>query len=299
MTTTSTIPSGTIVVGVDGSEGAARAVRWAATEAGLTHRPLTLVHAWTLHGGTWLDQAGIDHRAIETTIQEEAEAMLARVREEVLALRPALQVHRVVVEADAREALTDLSRTAEMIVVGSRGRGPVRSLLLGSVGIAVSRDAHCPAVVVRPGAEHVTGGVLVGADGTAASGPALELAFREASLRRLPLTVAHCFWDAQVATLPAHRVEGDTSAHADIELLIAQSIAGLREKYPDVEVETALWRGLVDECLVAASRGRDLTVVGLRQGGRLRSWVRVPVAPTVVERADGAVAVVPHQAPED
>lgn len=293
-TVLSTVPAGTVVVGVDGSAGADRAVRWAATEAALTQRSLTLVHAWTLHGSTWLDQAGIDHRTVAAAIREEGLAMLGETRDQVLATRPALEVHRVLVEADPRDALEELSRTAALVVVGSRGRGPVRSLLLGSVSVAVSRHTHCPAVVVRPGAEHATGGVLVGVDGTDASMPALELAYRSASLRGLPLTVVHCFHDAQAATLPAHPVAAGDPSYADLELLIAQSIGGLAERYPDVKVEKVLWRGLVDEALVAASRGRDLTVVGLRQTGRLRSLVRVPVAPTVVERADGAVAVVPH-----
>ncbi|MEI5672889.1 MULTISPECIES: universal stress protein [unclassified Nocardioides] len=298
MSSTPAVPAGTVVVGVDGSEGSARAVRWAATEAGLTRRPLTLVHAWTLNGSSWLDQAGIDHRTLAAAIRDEAVGMLATVRAGLLAERPALdlEVHRLVVEADPRDALEELSRSAAMVVVGSRGRGPVRSLLLGSVSVAVSRLAHCPVVVVRPGAERATGGVLVGVDGTAISRPALELAFHEAALRGLPLTVVHCFWDAQVATLPAHRVEPGSSAYADLELLVAESVAGLQEEYPEVPVERALWRGLVDEALVAASQGRDLTVVGLRQTGRLRQLVRVPVAPTVVERADGAVAVVPHDA---
>ncbi|HTW17226.1 MAG TPA: universal stress protein [Nocardioides sp.] len=299
-TSISAVPAGTVVVGVDGSEGAARAVRWAATEADLTRRPLVLVHAWTLQGGTWLDQAGIDHREVAKAIKADAEQLVRTVRDEVLAVRPHLTVHELVVQADAREAFEELSRTASMVVVGSRGRGPVRSLLLGSVSVAVSRQSHCPVVVVRPGIEQATGGILVGVDGTPASQPALELAFREASLRELPLTVVHCFWDAQVATLPAHQVPDDAmAAYADLELMVAASMSGLREKYPDVQVERVLWRGLVDEALVAASGGRDLTVVGLRRTNGLRSLIRVPVAPAVVERADGAVAVVPHEAETD
>lgn len=296
-TSISSVPPGTVVVGVDGSEGAERAVRWAATEAALSHRPLTLVHAWTLQGATWLDQAGIDHRSVAAAIRDEGLAVLEATRDRVLSAQPGLEVHRLIVESDAREALEELSQAAGMLVVGSRGRGPVRSLLLGSVSLAASRNSHCPVVVVRPGAEDATGGILVGVDGTFSSQPALELAFREASLRGLPLTVVHCFWDAQTATLPAHRVPADaTAAYADIELLISHAMSGLREEYPDVRVERALWRGLVDEALVAASRGHALTVVGYRQLGALQRLVRVPVAPTVVERADGAVMVVPHDA---
>lgn len=290
------VPAGTVVVGTDGSEGAARAVRWGAAEAALSHRSLTLVHAWTLQGGGWLDQAGIDHRTVGAAIREEGLRILADARLRLNTERAGLEVHRLLVEADPRDALEELSRTAATVVVGSRGRGPVRSMLLGSVSVAVTRQAHCPVVVVRPGAEDTRGGVLVGVDGTAASMPALELAYRQAALRGLPLTVVHCFWDAQVATLPAHQVPPGHPEYADLELLIAQSTSGLAEKYPEVRVERALWRGLVDESLIAASRGRDLTVVGLRKGSWLRTLMRVPVAPAVIERADGAVVVVPHEA---
>jgi nucleotide-binding universal stress UspA family protein len=297
-TTSSAIPAGTVVVGVDGSEGSARAVRWAATEADLSRRPLTLVHAWTLQGSSWLDQAGIDHRTVAAEVRDNGFALVRSAADLLSTERPGIEVHGLVVEADPRDSLEELSRSAELVVVGSRGRGPVRSLLLGSVSVAVSQHAHSPVVVVRPGVEDAHGGVLVGVDGTEASMPALELAYHHAAVHGLPLTVVHCFWDAQVATLPAHPVPAGSTAYADLELLVAESVSGLQEKYPEVRVERVLWRGLVDEALVAASRGRDLTVVGLRQGGRLPSLFRVPVAPSVVERADGAVAVVPHRAGE-
>ncbi|WP_182525961.1 universal stress protein [Nocardioides dongkuii] len=300
LSSTSDVPAGTVVVGVDGSDGSARAVRWAAVEAGLTHRPLTLVNGFTVQGTVWLAEAGIDSEALAKAIRDEAATMLEKARDEALALHPDLDVRGLVVGTDARDALEELSRSAAVLVVGSRGRGPVRSLLLGSVSVAVSKQAHCPVVVVRPGAEEATGGILVGVDGTPASMPALGFAYREASLRQLPLTVVHCFFDVQSAGWSAHQVpEHEISQYPDVEALLAEAMSGMQEQYPDVQVERALWRGLVDQALVLASRGRNLTVVGLRQTGPLRDLVQVPIAPAVVERADGAVAVVPHDVDGD
>src|SRR6478736_648774 len=76
-----------------------------------------------------------------------------------------------------------------MVVLGSRGRGRVSSLLLGSVGVAVVGHATCPVVVRRPARDRVRRGVLVGTDLTDDSRPALEFAYGLASVRHLTLTV--------------------------------------------------------------------------------------------------------------
>ena len=92
-----------------------------------------------------------------------------------------------------------------MLVLGSRGRGQLRSLLLGSVGVALVRHARCPVVVHRPGhAGTVRDGIVVGADATEESLPVLEFAYREASLRKLPLTVLYSYWDIQGGTMGAY-----------------------------------------------------------------------------------------------
>ena len=87
-------------------------------------------------------------------------------------------------------------------MLGSRGRGPLRTALLGSVSASVARRAHCPVVVCRPPEPEPSAsiGVIVGADGRDGSQPVLEFAFAQASLRALPLTVMHCFWDVISAT---------------------------------------------------------------------------------------------------
>lgn len=96
------------------------------------------------------------------------------------------------VYGDPRGVLIGLARQAHLIVMGSRGRGTVRSMLLGSVSAAVSKYASCPVAVRRPprGRAH-TCGVVVGSDVTPESVPVVEFAFEQASLRGVPLTVLH------------------------------------------------------------------------------------------------------------
>ena len=297
---TTTIPSGTIVVGVDGSSSAARALEWATDQAVHEHRPLTLVHGVGPSGVVWIDQHGPDHRVAVEAMREEARIVLDDALAAVLHRAPGLEVHQVLRVADGRQALLDESKDAAMMVVGSRGRGPVKSLLLGSVGVAVTRHAACPVVVVRP---HNPGlvrqGVLVGVDGSAPAPEMLEFAYRMASQRGLPLTVMHCFWVAHPISSGDEAV-GDEAVGGEVDdleeqrLLVAESVSGMAEKFPDVPVRTEIERGLADEALVRAGAHMDLVVVGAHHGSTMSEIVYGSVAASVVEHASCPVAVVPE-----
>ena len=170
----------------------------------------------------------------------------------------------------------------------------VRSLLLGSVGVALARHAQCPVVVHRPGNPGIVrNGVLVGADGSEGSRAVLEFAYREASLARLPLTVLHCFWDVGAGSLGGYVVP---EALVDLQaerLLLAESMAGMSEKYPDVAVRTELARGLPQDAVVHLGDRMNLVVVGTRQAGTLAQMMSGSVSIAVVEHARCPVAVVP------
>jgi nucleotide-binding universal stress UspA family protein len=295
---TKTLPTGAIVVGVDAGVPSERAVGWAADEAALDHRPLVLAHAigsFGTTGTTWLTDTD-DAHASETVrrLRATGEELLSRAAEQATRRHPTLAVHTAVVAADARPALLALSRSARTVVVGSRGRGTARSRLLGSVSAAVARQAPCPVVVVRPhNPGTVRRGVLVGADGTAESAPALEFAYREASIRRLPLTVMHCVWDSVASLTGPHPVRATEPGLEDSRLLLAESTSGMTEKYPDVHVTLELARGLPEDCLAAAAARMDVLVVGRRHVGRINRVLFGDVTDKVVEHAACVVAVVP------
>jgi nucleotide-binding universal stress UspA family protein len=177
-----------------------------------------------------------------------------------------------------------------LLVVGSRGRGPLKSSFLGSVSVSVARHAGCPVVVCRP-SERAAGfaGVTVGADGTEACLPVIEFAFAQASLRGVPLTVVHAFWDVVTPVV----AEGD-----ELHALLSESVAGLREKYPDVHVELQLTRGLVDECLAGVDPTEELLVVGRPDASVWARFVHASSALAVLERARTTVAVIPENPQE-
>lgn len=291
---TNLIPAGTIAVGVDGSPSSERALTWAVEQAVADHRALTLVHAVGPVGAVWMDQAGYDTRIGLRAMQTHSQELLAKAHEEVEGKAPGLAVHEMLRVADPRNLLLEVSRKSAMVVIGSRGRGPVRSLLLGSVGVAVTRHGECPIVVVRPGNPGlVRRGVLVGVDGTERSLLPLEFAFRQASQRQLPLTVLHAFYDVRATVTSPHLV---LERGADLEekrLLLAETISGMREKYPDVPVTTELALGLADECMVKMAERMNLVVVGSHHGGAAAEFLFGSVPATVVEHATCPVAVVP------
>ena len=288
---------GTIVVGIDGSESSQRALAWATDQARAERRELTLVHAIHAITAAYTDAAIEFPAEARSRLLEEGHGILAAARDKVAARAPDLDVHEIVEFLDPREMLLELSQNAEMVVLGSRGRGQLRSLLLGSVGVALVRLAHCPVVVHRPGnAGTVRNGIVVGVEASEQSRPVLEFAYREASSRSLPLTVLHCYWDVQAGTAAAgvmYEAVGDVEDEA---VAFGEAMAGMSEKYPDVHVTSRMERGLPHQVLSRMGEKMNLIVVGAHQESRFGQMVHGSVSVALVERATCPVAVVPVSA---
>ncbi|WP_406209363.1 universal stress protein [Kitasatospora sp. NBC_01560] len=265
-----------IAVGVDPSEPSRAAVNWAADEAALRHADLRLVHA----------RYGTADPGEAQLLDEE----WARVAER----HPDLTVAAELVDGPPREALTGAAKGAVLLVVGNRGSGGFTELLVGSTSLYVAAHAPCPVVVVHHGPAP-DGGVVVGLEGSDAEGPVLAHAFQTARLHSLPLTVIHAF-SSPLVLGPGHEVppvyeEGHVAA--EHERLVAEVLAGRRERFPDVAVTTSVVHSGAAKELVAASAAHRLVVVG-RHGepsgplGRLGSTSRA-----VIQHAHCPVVVVP------
>ncbi len=138
-----------IIVGVDGSDHSSRALEWAAGEAVTRNVPLTVIavdqavvgYAGYAYG--YLSDPELSERAL-VAAQEQADKVLAQLPEPA---RPrSVTVHAAV--GFAAEKLVQAAAGADMLVVGARGAGGFRKLLLGGVAAQVTRHAHCPVVVV-------------------------------------------------------------------------------------------------------------------------------------------------------
>ena len=289
------IPAGAVVVGVDGSHDSDHAVDWAAEHARNENRDLVLLHGVGAPSSTlgWMVSGGIDPSEFLGELEAVGQAVLDAAAARVVQRDPAARLHCVVARLDPMGALLEASEHASVVVVGSRGHGPVATLLIGSVGAAVASHSHCPAVVVRP--HHpgkVRRGVLVAVDGSAGSPAVLEFAFRQASEKGLPLTVLHAEWEAYQS---AHPMEPDDADYQGTALTLAEAMAGLGEKYPDVPVSKVLMRGTPKDAVLRYADTMNLVVLGHGHLDRVSRALFGSVALGVVERAGTVVAVVPQK----
>ena len=143
--------NGLIVVGVDSSEGAKQALRFALDEARLRQATLRAVHTWQFGsiGVTGLEGFSPVLGADLGDLRRSAEIALDATLHEVVAAGNGVAIERRVVEGAPATVLVDESRHADLLVVGSRGHGGFAGLLLGSVSQQCAHHAACPVVIVR------------------------------------------------------------------------------------------------------------------------------------------------------
>ncbi|TDC93868.1 universal stress protein [Actinomadura sp. 7K507] len=270
---------GGVVVGYDRSESSEAAVRWAAAEARLRGVPLTVVHAWDLFPAVGPYSVPADDllAAGEHIVAEGG----AHAREETG------DVHTVIGRGGATTVLMEAAAGADLVVVGSRGRGGFAGLVLGSTAASLASHAPAPVVVVR---DHpAEGPVVVGVDGSPASLEALGLAFAEAALRGADV-VALAAWPREVEVGPAPLVDAESLREFAGERL-ARLVAPWSEKYPGLRVRTAVLTGEPREVLLDAAVDAGLLVVGSRGLGGFRSMLLGSVGQALLHHASSPVLV--------
>ncbi|MER5669676.1 universal stress protein [Pseudonocardia alni] len=277
----------TVVVGVDGSDAALDAVAWAAREAAARHADLLLVQAFDV-AGLYADAAVaplLDD--VEESIREESRATLDAARHAAAQAAPEVAVDVAEDRRAPSMALVERSATAELLVLGSAGRGAMGTAL-GSVTLAVASHAGCPVVVVRGTSSD--GPVLVGIDGGPLSDVALEHAFAAAAEHGTGLVVLHAWHDGRS---PALRATGafDRLREAE-ERALAERLAGWSERYPDVAVERVIERAEPGRALAQRSGAARLVVVATRGRGGFTGLLLGSTGLALVQRADCPVMLV-------
>ncbi|MBA0124507.1 universal stress protein [Haloechinothrix sp. YIM 98757] len=260
--------TGSLVVGIDGSEAALQAARWAAREA--AHRELSVHLVYSINLAELYTGVIPPTADVREALREEGSAQL-RAAEQAVKQAADVEV-ATCLESDAPAVvLRDASRWAHMLIVGSSGGGAFGTAL-GSITLKLAGHAECPVIVVRgdTSAGRTRGlPVVVGVDGSSRSWPALAYGFQEASLHGSPLTAVHVWSDAD-----AERMLRSTRDFVDWEPIreaeqrsLEQTLTGWTERYPDVEVERVVKRDNPKRVLSDLSERAQLVVVATRGRG--------------------------------
>ncbi|MDI2030260.1 universal stress protein [Saccharopolyspora sp. TS4A08] len=297
----STVHNDGVVVGFDASAESRTAVRWAALEATTRGRPLEVVHAIPIP----LEELTRIHLPSETVsfepLRSSAQRALADIAAECRREHPGLDVRTRARMGDPASILRDAAARACVLVLGPPRTGRVHQLLLGSTAGELVRSAPAPVVIVRgrrwSGSTEPAAGierVIVGVDGSACSARAADFAYDVAFRHGAELTALLAIAEHAPDPLPPNRgwtLDSDVvDAH---RRLLAESVAGCAEQYPDVVAhhDVIPTEGPTDALLTAAVDA-DLLVVGTRGRGVIRSALLGSVSHAVVHYAACPVAVV-------
>ncbi|GAA3545395.1 universal stress protein [Streptomyces osmaniensis] len=268
-----------VVVGVDGSLNAVRALDWASDEAARREAALRVVHA--------------------VPDRDEAEPVLASAAARVRERHPDLSVEVKAMEGGTVRALLRESEGSELTVVGTRGLGGVAALLAGSVSLRLAAHVHGPLLVVR--GDHACDGertVLLGLEDDS-DADAASYAFAEAERRGARLRVVHSTHRHVTPELPSlvpgtspgqrRRAQNDLAEDAVPRF----DLARLRDEHPEVGVETHTVRRGAARALLDDTRESAVVVIGAhRRSSRLGPQLG-PVAHTLLRSSHCPVVLVP------
>lgn len=283
-----------IVVGVDGSPHSNRALHWAVQEARLRSAEIELVHGYVLQM----------HRVVLSTsshdIAERAMEVIVSANREVLADVTWTATLTPLLRASYASALVQAGDEADMIVVGSRGLGGFKTLLLGSTSYRTATHAPCPVVVIREGEQETAGDagrdIVVGIDDSRAARRALWWALDEAERRGVRVAVVHGYVD------PGTHVPGDIATRDEIERTLERAHAEaldvidralhIVEPPAGVSIERVAEAGTAARVVLDHADGR-LVVVSTRGHGAVGRALVGSVSHQILHHITGPVVVVP------
>ena len=295
MTESASDATAPIVVGVDGSDSALMAVRWAAGAAVREKRDLRVISAAGIVPGAYAPTAMMTSPAVVEAMHAGAARAIEAATQVAVDVAPDLDVAGKVVSGSATLALRHASVWAHLIVLGRRGLGGVRGLLVGSVSNDTTSHAECPVVVVG-GPAPTTGPVVVGADGSPTSTAAIGHAFRQADLLGTSLLGVYAYGGSSGAAFYGADQKILRQFEDDAEELLGEQLAGYPEDFPDVKVERRVGIASPAEEIVDAAQSAQLVVVGTRGRGGFRGLFLGSTSRAVLEVAPCPVMVV-HRKP--
>ncbi|GAB3180701.1 universal stress protein [Nesterenkonia halophila] len=289
-----------VVVGFDGSENSRRALDHAAETARRRESPLTVVTAYHSSPPIYTTLAAVPEEPEAEVRRREVDAVLEAARK-LLADHPGRVDYRAE-RGDSTGVLAELSGSAELVVVGARGRGGFLELVLGSVASALPSHAKAPTVIVpsdEAAAAHAAdaaGPVVVGVDGSSESRVAALQAAHAAAERgaELQLVMAAPSRDGLAQWYPNLVEEQALAAQRkELETSLEAEASWLAHHVPEVTIRSSVEIGSSIPLLTDHSREAQLTVVGTRGRGAVAGTLLGSTSRGVLHHAHSPVMVVP------
>ncbi|MBR8740625.1 universal stress protein [Nocardiopsis sp. MG754419] len=290
-----------VVVGVDGSATAERALGWAASEAARRGWPLHVIHALDMPLVMSV-YAGPTRFPPSEEITAQARRVLDRSEAHVRELEPELWVETVLALEDPAKALLKRIGPQDLVVTGSRGLGAARSALESSVGVRLAARAACPVTVVQAGEGSVVTAprrIVVGVDGSDYSRDALDFALREAARVEGGSVVVVHGWRVPLPFDAESLAEAGWSPPDDLldqrsQVMVSEMLDRIKDE-ETAHVGVAVVRVDADptDALVEAGATADMIVVGSRGRGSVRGLLLGSVSQGVLHRATVPVTVLP------
>lgn len=283
-----------VVIGTDGSRQAQAAIQWGAAWAQQRKLPVTLLSGFPPLM-TFGEPMFLLTPDVTDTLQEARDKEMNAAKEALQIQFPDLEIEAAaVMNSNGSDILVEASRDAALVVLGTRGRGRLSSVLMGSVANAVVQHAHGPVVLVPYPDTPVTGDIVVGVDPEVADDAPLRFAF-EAAQRASSRLVAVAVWepDVQKATSPdATDYVASPDFLQETQVLLDRRLQPFRAEFPDVTVDTKVVHGDAADTLIDMSKSASLMVVGPRGRGGFEGLLLGSTSRKVAQKADCPVAVI-------
>lgn len=285
-----------VLVGFDGSEHAQHALAYAAAEAGRRGTTLTVATASVVPTMFYATLGSLAVPADAEIAKNSAEGVLDEARRLLHEYRG--PVDYVAEVGDAAGALVELSRRAQLAIVGTRGRGGFTGRVLGSVSVALASHAHCPTIVVSERLNS-DGPVTVAVEGSHVNAQVLHEAAMLASMRGASLDIVTALPPFEEITFwyPDAALDVDLVGvrQGQIEEELRGQAESLRAAFPTLEVTAVVEVGSPQTLLAGRTRSSQLTVLGTRGRGAVASVLLGSVSRSVLFHAEGPVMIVPSE----
>ncbi|MGV0834868.1 universal stress protein [Mycolicibacterium thermoresistibile] len=268
-------PTGAIVVGVDGSDLAVGAARWAGAVAAESGVGLHIVHAMPSLGRNLTETATAIRAAITSYQADSSQIFLADAADAVRAERPDLAITTESHPKPANEALIEASRTARLIVMGGNEVTVTSALLIGSTTLSVITHAHCPVVAWRGDRTAPTDApVVVGVDGSAPAAAALRAGFEFAQRFGATLKAIRSWSTRLPPGAPSMPFLVDWAALEAAQLTeLADEVDKHNQRHPEVAAECHVEPDGPAQAILNHAADAQLVVVGTRGRNALASTI--------------------------